>query len=118
MRLRFSQEELAARSDVADLSHFDVNRQGRVVPVSALLAECGATGEELVLTSSSDDFSATLPLDAASEVGLIWFASEAGMLAKHQGGPFRFFIPHAAACKTDVLDTCTNVKFVDRIEVR
>ncbi len=118
MRLQFSQEELAGRSDVADLSHFDVNRDGRVVPLSGLLKECGASGEELVLTSSSDGFSATLPLEAASEVGLVWFAGKDGPLTKEQGGPFRFVIPNAAACKTDVLDACSNVKFVDRIEVR
>ena len=75
-------------------------------------------GAELVLSSSTDGFSATLPLDAAVEVGLVWFAGTDGPLTKEQGGPFRFLIPNAAECKTAVLDTCANVKFVDRIEVR
>ena len=36
---------------------------------------------------ASDGFCATLPLAAAAEVGLIWFAGADGPLTKEQGGP-------------------------------
>ena len=34
-----------------------------------------------------------------------------------QGGPFRFLIRDPAACHTDELDDCANVKFLNRIEL-
>lgn len=115
----FTQEELASRPDLVELEVFQSSRTGIAVPVSALLGSVESQdGDELVLTSSVDGFCATLPLTAAAEVGLIWFAGADGPLTKEQGGPFRFFIPNAAECKTAVLDNCANVKFVDRIEVR
>ena len=115
---QFTQEELAGSSEVVDLTTLCSNRQGRALPISILLAGMVADATELVLTSSADGFAATLPLSAALEVGLIWFAGETDFLTEQQGGPFRFLIPNAAECKTAVLDTCANVKFVDRIEVR
>lgn len=115
----FTQEELASRTDLVELANFQASRTGRAVPVSALLGAVELRdGDELILTSSADGFCATLPMAAAAEVGLIWFAGADGPLTKEQGGPFRFFIPNAAECKTAVLDNCANVKFVDRIEVR
>ena len=117
--LVFTQEELLTRTDLVELADFQPSRTGLAVPVAALLGEVESNdGDELVLNSSTDGFCATLPLAAAAEVGLIWFAGADGPLTKEQGGPFRFFIPKAAECKTAVLDNCANVKFVDRIEVR
>lgn len=116
---QFTQEELSSRSDLVQLEDVQSSRTGLAVPVSALLGAVELNeGDELVLTSSADGFCATLPLAAAAKVGLIWFAGTDGPLTKEQGGPFRFFIPNAAECKTAVLDNCANVKFVDRIEVR
>ncbi len=114
-----SQADLAARTDVIEIAKLDSKRTGRAVRLADLLGDVEIDeGAELVLSSSTDGFSATLPLDAAVEVGLVWFAGTDGPLTKEQGGPFRFLIPNAAECKTAVLDTCANVKFVDRIEVR
>jgi DMSO/TMAO reductase YedYZ molybdopterin-dependent catalytic subunit len=117
--LALSQTDLAARADVIEIAKLGSKRTGRAVRLGDLLGDV-EIGEstELVLSSSADGFSATLPLGAAVEVGLVWFAGTDGPLTKQQGGPFRFLIPNAAACKTAVLDTCANVKFVDRIEVR
>ena len=117
--LALSQTDLAARTDVIEIAKLDSKRTGRAVRLADLLGDVEIDeGAELVLSSSTDGFSATLPLDAAVEVGLVWFAGTDGPLTKEQGGPFRFLIPNAAECKTAVLDTCANVKFVDRIEVR
>lgn len=114
----FTQADLQARSDVVELSVEECGRSVRGVRLDSLLGRIDQPdAAELILSSSSDGFSARLPLVAASEVGLIWFANADGPLTEKQGGPFRFFIPGAAECKTAVLDTCANVKFVDRIEV-
>lgn len=115
---QIDQTQLANRDDVVELSNFEPNREGRAVRLSSLMLELGVSGNELVLSSSSDGFSATLPFADAVEVGLLWFANSSGPLTSEQGGPFRFLIPNAAECKTAMLDSCANVKFVDRIEVR
>jgi hypothetical protein len=44
-------------------------------------------------------------------------ASNGEPLDTKAGGPFRFLIPNAAECKTAEMDTCANVKFLDRIEL-
>jgi hypothetical protein len=38
-------------------------------------------------------------------------------LRTDQGGPIRFLIRDPAACHTDELDDCANVKYLDRIEL-
>ncbi|MFK7821337.1 MAG: hypothetical protein AB8G99_21660 [Planctomycetaceae bacterium] len=114
---QFTQTELAGRSEVVDLSNLCSHRKGRAVPVSVLLADLIGDATEMVLTSASDGFSARLPLADAAAVGLIWFDGDTGPLTPQEGGPFRFLIPDAAECKTAILDTCANVKFVDRIEL-
>lgn len=93
------------------------NRQGRAVKLADLLADVTAEAGKLTLTASADGYTASLPLKEASESGFLWFAGDDGPLTSEQGGPFRFLIPNAAECKTAVLDSCANVKHVDRIEV-
>ena len=49
--------------------------------------------------------------------GILVYSVAGQPMTAEQGGPFRFLIKDPAACHTDELDDCANVKFVDRIEL-
>lgn len=112
----FTQSDLAQRDDRIEIATRDDKRSGTAVPLLPLLEEVGIPefANQLTLCASTDEFSATLPFPEAAEAGLIWFAGTQPLTAR-EGGPFRFLIPNAAACRTAVLDTCANVKLLDRI---
>ncbi|QDU36379.1 Oxidoreductase molybdopterin binding domain protein [Maioricimonas rarisocia] len=110
---------LPAEDLVQDISRLDSRRAGTAVKISALLdrmdLEPGAT--HLTLHSSSDGFTATVPIEAVRASGLLIIAFDGEPLPTRAGGPSRFFVPEAAACGSAELDACKNVKFVDRVEV-
>ena len=69
------------------------------------------------LHGTLDDFHANIPLNAVSESAVIMYSdSEGNPLETKNGGPYRFLIPNSAACHTDEIDECANVKFLDHIE--
>ncbi|MFG0318392.1 MAG: molybdopterin-dependent oxidoreductase [Planctomycetota bacterium JB042] len=76
-----------------------------------------ARATHLTLHASKDDFHASIPLDEVRERGLVVFRLEGAPLADEAGGPFRFLIVDAASCRAAEVDTCANVKFVDRLEL-
>src|SRR6266446_5350658 len=92
---------IPAAQQVADVSQFHPQRQGDAVTLEALLAKARLrpAASYLTLHATTDDFHASVPLPAKN------------------GGPIRFLIRNPAACHTDELDDCANVKFVDRIEL-
>jgi hypothetical protein len=49
--------------------------------------------------------------------GIVVYHRGGAPLEADQGGPFRFLIRNPAACHTDELDDCANVKYVSRIEL-
>jgi DMSO/TMAO reductase YedYZ molybdopterin-dependent catalytic subunit len=110
---------LPAAHQVADVSQFHPQRQGDAVTLEALLAKAqprpGAS--YLTLHATADDFHASVPLAEVRGEGLIVFRLAGGALPIKNGGPIRFLIRNPAACHTDELDDCANVKFVDRIEL-
>jgi DMSO/TMAO reductase YedYZ molybdopterin-dependent catalytic subunit len=117
-----SRAELSAFPDEArldDVSQVEERRQGRAVRLSALLkrVEPNSSATHVTLHASTDDFAASIPLEAASEVGILIYEIDGEPLDARAGGPFRFLIPNAATCKTADLDACANVKFLDRIEL-
>ena len=110
---------LPAALQVADVSQFHPKRQGDAVTLEALLAKAqprpGAS--YLTLHATADDFHASVPLAEVRGEGLVVYRLAGGPLPVKNGGPIRFLIRNPAACHTDELDDCANVKFVDRIEL-
>jgi DMSO/TMAO reductase YedYZ molybdopterin-dependent catalytic subunit len=110
---------IAAEHQIADVSRIVPGRQGDAVKLTGLLAlarpQPGAI--YLGLHSSTDDFHASIPLAAVADRALVIYRLNGQPLPVKAGGPVRFFIPDFAACHTDEIDECANVKFVDRIEL-
>jgi DMSO/TMAO reductase YedYZ molybdopterin-dependent catalytic subunit len=108
-----------AAAQVMDVSRFHPTRRGDGVSLAALLERAVPleTATYLTLHATADDFHASVPLAAVASEGILVYRFETGPLPVKQGGPFRFLIRDPAACHTDELDDCANVKFVDRIEL-
>lgn len=119
-RLTFDDlSRLAEPYQVLDVSRLDPKRSGDAVRLEGLLAAAGVqpAARWLTLHATSDDFHASIPLDAVRERAIVLYRLAGGPLPAKSGGPFRFFIPDFAACRTHEIDECANVKFVDRIEL-
>ena len=117
-----SRQEIAASAGdcvIDDVGTIEPRRQGRAVHLNALLdlVDPAPAATHLTLHASIDDFAASIPLDAVQERGIVVFEIDGQALETKHGGPYRFVIANAAACKTDELDDCANVKFLDRIEL-
>jgi len=108
-----------ARHQVADVSRLDPKRRGDAVRLAGLLELAGVrpSARYITLHASSDDFHASIPLDAVRDRAILIYRLEQEPLPAKAGGPVRFFIPDFAACHTHEVDECANVKFVDRIEL-
>ena len=110
---------IPAEHQVLDVSRLVSGRQGDAVKLAGLLAlakpQPGAM--YLGLHSSTDDFHTSIPLAAVADRALVLYRLNGQPLPVKAGGPVRFFIPDFAACHTDEIDECANVKFVDRIEL-
>lgn len=104
---------------VPDMSQIDAGRQGRAVKLAGLLHLVGAKDSALYLGlhARADDFHASIPLEPVRERGLLIYEIDGRPLSTKAGGPVRFYIPDFAACHTDEIDECANVKFVDHIEL-
>ena len=110
---------LGSSYQVQDVSRIDPKRQGDAVTLIGLLdrVQPKSAAKYLTLHSSSDDFHASIPLDAVRERAILIYRLNGAPLPQSAGGPVRFFIPDFAACHTSEIDECANVKFVDRIEL-
>lgn len=119
---QLSFDQLHALDDacrIADVSTVDPDRRGTAVSLAAVLETVrpDESATHITLHGTADGFSATLPIEAVRDVGLLIYAIDDQPLSSEAGGPIRFLIPNAAECKTAELDACSNVKFLDRIEV-
>jgi len=115
-------QDLAAidgKHQVVDVSRIVAGRKGDAVTLSGILELVGpkSTAKYLGLHSSTDDFHASIPLEAVKDRALVIYRLGGQPLPTKAGGPVRFFIPDFAACHTEESDECANVKFVDRIEL-
>jgi DMSO/TMAO reductase YedYZ molybdopterin-dependent catalytic subunit len=120
LNLRF--EDLAkipARDQVRDVSQYHPKRKGNGVSLESILALAGPkpSATYLTLHAAADDFHASVPLAAVRGEGIVVYELSGEPLSAAHGGPVRFLIRNPAACHTDELDDCANVKFVDRIEL-
>jgi DMSO/TMAO reductase YedYZ molybdopterin-dependent catalytic subunit len=121
-RLALSFADLAAfpsTAQVPDVSRFHPSRKGDGVTLEAVLERArprsGAT--YLTLHATADDFHASVPLAEVRGEGIVVYRLDGAPLPAKNGGPIRFLIRDPAACHTEELDDCANVKFVDRIEL-
>jgi len=118
--LRF--EDLSAMDEsiqVAGVTRPDGKPLGDAVRLSGLLRRIGtkSSARYIGLHSSSDDFHASIPLEPILDKALLVYRLDGQPLDLKLGGPLRFFISDYAACHTDEIDECANVKFVDHIEL-
>lgn len=112
--IAFSAEMLARLPSFAVV---DLPGRGRGAQLAALIPDDMRTeGAALVLVGSGG-FSARVPLDAVLDVAVIQFESGGRPLHREDGGPFRFVVPDAAACRSADVNRCANVKGLVRIEV-
>lgn len=112
-------QSLPATMQIPDAGTIVPGRTGGAVTLGGLLEQAGAGPQAagLKVTCSSDGFAATVPLDEVRDRGLLIYELDGQPLAASQGGPVRFLIPEAAACGMAAVDTCANVKAVDRLEL-
>jgi DMSO/TMAO reductase YedYZ molybdopterin-dependent catalytic subunit len=120
--LDLSYDDLAAipaADQVIDVSRFHPKRQGDGVKLEPLVERAvpSPSATYLTLHATADDFHASIPLAEVLPEGIVVYRLAGGPLPVKNGGPIRFLIRNPAACHTDELDDCANVKFVDRIEL-
>lgn len=108
-----------AADQIVDVSRFHPARKGDGVTLKSLLAKSvpNPRATYLTLHATADDFHASVPLAEVQGEGIVVYRLDGGPLPPKNGGPIRFLIRDPAACHTDELDDCANVKFVDRIEL-
>lgn len=106
-------------AQIADVSRFHPKRAGDGVTLEAILAHARPLPEAdfLTLHADRDDFHVSVPLAAVRGEGIVVYKRGETALAQDQGGPIRFLIRDPAACHTDELDDCANVKYLSRIEL-
>jgi DMSO/TMAO reductase YedYZ molybdopterin-dependent catalytic subunit len=110
---------IPAELQVADVSRFQPKRQGDGVTLEAILQQAQPRPEAnyLTLHADRDDFHVSIPLEAVRGEAIVVYKLGDRRLGPDQGGPIRFLIRDPAACHTDELDDCANVKYLSRIEL-
>ena len=111
--------EIDASFQIADMSTIDATRKGGAVQLEGLLQRVSVltTATYIGLHASTDDFHASIPLAAIREKSFLIYELDGKPLELSAGGPARFYIVDHAACHTEEIDECANVKFVDHIEL-
>jgi DMSO/TMAO reductase YedYZ molybdopterin-dependent catalytic subunit len=120
LKLTFTDlEGLPDPAQVLDVSRFHPNRQGDGVTLDAILDRAGVlpSASYLTLHAAKDDFHVSVPLAPLKGQGIVVYRRGPDRLAVEYGGPIRFLIRDPAACHTDQLDDCANVKYLSRIEL-
>ncbi|MAR10666.1 MAG: hypothetical protein CL681_11905 [Blastopirellula sp.] len=107
-----------ASHQVIDVSKLGMKRGGDAITLGGLLelVQVQETAQYIGLHASADNFHASIPLAPIRDTALLIYRLHDAPLTGKSGGPFRFYIPNHAACHTDEIDECANVKFVDHIE--
>jgi DMSO/TMAO reductase YedYZ molybdopterin-dependent catalytic subunit len=115
---KFDFEALARLpGQVEDISTMVPGRTGGGVRLVSLLDAVQPDSEATHITVESTDgsFSASVPLAAVVESGVVLYRLGLQALPEQQGGPFRFLITDAQVCATGGADLCANVKCVGRL---
>ena len=103
---------------VEDLSRLVPGRDGGAVRFASLLERVGPNDRatHVTLTSADGTFRASVPL-AALGGAVIAYRDGSRDLPASRGGPFRFFIPQSADCRSEEVDQCANVKFLASVRL-
>jgi DMSO/TMAO reductase YedYZ molybdopterin-dependent catalytic subunit len=111
--------EFPEESQIPDVSRFHPGRKGDGVALEAILerAVTRPDARYLTLHAARDDFHVSVPLEAVRGEGIVVYHRGGVPLGVEHGGPIRFIIRDPAACHTDELDDCANVKYLNRIEL-
>jgi DMSO/TMAO reductase YedYZ molybdopterin-dependent catalytic subunit len=120
LELRFEDlAEMPEAAQVRDVSRFAAKRPGDGVMLEALLERARPRPEAnyLTLHADRDDFHVSIPLQAIRGEAVVVYKRGDQRLGPEHGGPIRFLIRDPAACHTDELDECANVKYLSRIEL-
>lgn len=120
LQLRFSDlANLPETAQVHDVSRFHPTRKGDGANFDAVLDQAGVlpTANYLTLHADRDDFHVSVPLEPLRGQGILVYRLGPNPLGVEHGGPIRFLIRDPAACHTDQLDECANVKYLSRIEL-
>jgi DMSO/TMAO reductase YedYZ molybdopterin-dependent catalytic subunit len=120
LKLTFADlEGLPDSFQVIDVSRFHPSRQGDGVTLDAILDRAGVlpSASYLTLHAERDDFHVSVPLAPLKDQGIVVYRRGPERLGHEHGGPIRFLIRDPAACHTDQLDDCANVKYLSRIEL-
>jgi len=119
--LRLTFDDLAGlpvADQIHDISRFHPTRRGSGVALEAVLRLAGAAPEARYLTlHADDDFHVSVPLAEVLPEAIVVYHLDGRPVDAEQGGPLRFIIRNPAACRTDELDDCANVKYLNRIEL-
>lgn len=112
-------EAFADSARVVDVTRHGAKRGGDAILLSSLLDAVDATANAcyLGLHSHSDNFHASIPLEPVRPRAFLIYRQHGAPLSPEAGGPLRFFVPDHAACHTDEIDECANVKFVEHLEL-
>lgn len=104
---------------VEDVSRIVPGRTGDAVRLEGILnlVHPRPSATYLTLHASADDFHASIPLAAIHASALLVYRLDGKPLPVAKGGPLRLLIPDSAACHSEEIDECANVKFVDGIEL-
>jgi DMSO/TMAO reductase YedYZ molybdopterin-dependent catalytic subunit len=104
---------------VRDVSRFHPTRKGDGVNFDAVLDKAGVlqSANYLTLHADRDDFHVSVPLEPLRGHGIVVYRIGPDPLGLEHGGPIRFLIRDPAACHTDQLDECADVKYLSRIEL-
>lgn len=117
--LELDHADLAALpGQVADVSALATGREGSAVRLASVLEAASAqAGAEFLTLEADGGFAASIPLAAVADEALLLYALDGEPLPHEKGGPVRFLIPNPAACGTDEIDTCANVKYLNAISL-
>ena len=115
--LDFEHERLASMpGQIPDVAALAPGRKGAAVRFGAVLDAVSPQAQAAFVTLEADGgFSASVPLAAVADQALLLYALDGAPLPEEQGGPVRFLIPDPAACGTDEVDQCANVKWLNAI---
>ena len=105
----------AMEGQIEDVGGVVSGRRGGAVSLAGLLDLAGSRDTAVILRlESCDGYRAEVPLRLLSDAVVAYRLGEEP-LPQEEGGPIRFLIPDAAACKTAQTDACSNVKSLERM---
>jgi hypothetical protein len=116
----FAFADLAALpGQIADVGALLPGRHGGGVWLRSLLNMVGPLPRTTHMTLHATDgsFSASVPLEAVADRGIVVYRLGNDSLPAAQGGPVRFYITDVESCAAGEVDACANVKFLGVIQL-